>query len=308
MDEYIEKKLLKLVTSKLQKSRYIKINNNQNNNNDEVNSTYYKQEFDEKEENKNREVIHLFMANDESEAGKYYNKSTLDFIKNQIIVFINNKQFPIIEKVREFLFDHSEEFFNDPLENIDDIKIEEDGDKKLLKYTNDEKPFELKECYVDELGNANFIQSNYKPSYRAYKAKYKDDKGESNKLILDIEISGEVDIKDIENPEIVNKNRQNIITITGKRNLTKGNLNKTTATIKSIADYKPSYFDNNNKMFNLIIYIPNEKCIIGNLYQKKFDVVNGLYRFIYNILEMDNDVFVDNEDEDDDDDYDDDEV
>ncbi len=38
-------------------------------------------------------------------------------------------------------------------------------------------------------------------------------------------------------------------------------------------------------MFNLRIYIPNEKCIIGNLYKRIFDVDNGLYRFIYNIQE-----------------------
>jgi hypothetical protein len=220
-------------------------------------------------------------------------------------------KFPILENVREFLFDHSEEFFNDPLENKEDLKIIEENNYQKLKYTNKEKPFELKEFYIDELGNANFIQSNYKPLYRAYKVKYKDDNGESNKLILDIEISGEVDIKDI---EIFNKNGQNIITITGKRNLTKGNLNKTTTTIKSIADYKPSYFDNNNKMFNLIIYIPNEKCIIGNLYKRIFNADKGLYRFIYNIQEKndvwvkkEHDVFVD-DDDDDDDDYDDDEV
>jgi len=309
VNDYIDNILLKLVTSKLQKGRYIKIKDNKNNNNDnneEVNSIYYKQIFEEKEENKNREVIHLFMANDESEAGKFYNKSTLDFIKNQIISFVNNKKFPIIEKVKDFLFNHSEEFFNEPLENIDDIKIEEENEKKLLKYTNKDKPYELKECYVDELGNANFIQTNYKPSYRIYKVKCNDNGKESNKLFLDIEISGEVDIKDIENPEIVNKNRQNIITITGKRNLTKGNSNKTTTTIKSIADYKSSYFDNNNKMFNLRIYIPNEKCIIGNLYKRKFDKVNGLYRFIYNIQEKNEErnVNVEIDSGEDDDDYD----
>ena len=250
-------------------------------------------------------IFHLFMANENSEAGSYYNESTINFIRKIIETNINFVKFPILENVREFLFDHSEEFFNEPLENKEDLKIIEENNYQKLKYTNKEKPFELKEFHIDELGNANFIQSNYKPLYRAYKVKYKDDNGESNKLILDIEISGEVDIKDIENPVIVNKNRQNIITITGKRNLTKGNLNKTTTTNKSIAYYKPSYFDNNNKMFNLIMYIPNEKCIIGNLYQKKFDVVNGLYRFIYNILEMDNDVFVD-DDDDEDDEYDDD--
>ena len=307
VDDYIETKLLKLVTSKLQKGRYIKIKDNKNNNNDnneEVNSIYYKQVFDdENEKNNNREVIHLFMANDVSEAGKFYNKSTLDFIKNQIIAFIDNKKFPIIEKVREFLFNNSEEFFNDPLENIDDIKEINDNDNNLLKYTNEEKPYELKECYVDELGNANFIQTNYKPSYRAYKVKCNDNNEESNKLFLDIEISGEVDIKDIENPEIVNKNKQNIITITGKRNLIKGNSNKTSTTVKSIAEYKSSKFDNNNKMFNLRIYIPNEKCIIGKLYQRKFDVDNGLYRYIYDIQEKteekSSNVVIDSDDDDD---------
>ena len=307
VNDYIDNTLLKLVTSKLQKGRYIKIKDNKNNNNDnneEVNSIYYKQIFEEKEENKNREVIHLFMANDESEAGKFYNKSTLDFIKNQIIAFVNNKKFPIIEKVKDFLFNHSEEFFNEPLENIDDIKIEEETEKKLLKYTNKDKPYELKECYVDELGNANFIQTNYKPSYRIYKVKCNDNGKESNKLFLDIEISGEVDIKDIENPEIVNKNKQNIITLTGKRNLTKGQSNKTSTTTKNIAEYKSSYFDNNNKMFNLRIYIPNEKCIIGNLYKRVFNVDNGLYRYIYDIQEKNEEKDLDVEiDDDDDDDY-----
>ena len=304
VNDYIDNTLLKLVTSKLQKGRYIKIKDNKNNNNDnneEVNSIYYKQIFEEKEENKNREVIHLFMANDESEAGKFYNKSTLDFIKNQIIAFVNNKKFPIIEKVKDFLFNHSEEFFNEPLENIDDIKIEEETEKKLLKYTNKDKPYELKECYVDELGNANFIQTNYKPSYRIYKVKCNDNGKESNKLFLDIEISGEVDIKDIENPEIVNKNKQNIITLTGKRNLTK---NKTSTTVKNIAEYKSSYFDNNNKMFNLRIYIPNEKCIIGNLYKRVFNVDKGLYRYIYDIQEKNEETTLGVQiDDDDDDDY-----
>ena len=310
VEDYIESNLLKSVSFKLFKN-FFTINKKQKKN-DNYNNIYYKQIFEEGNKYENMKIFHLFMANENSEAGSYYNESTINFIRKIIETNLNFVKFPILENVREFLFDHSEEFFNEPLENKEDLKIIEEDCQKL-KYTNKEKPFELKECYIDELGNANFIQSNYKPSYRAYKAIYRDDNGESNKLILDIEISGEVDIKDIEKPKIVNKNGQNIITITGKRNLTKGNLNKTTATIKSIADYKPSYFDNNNKMFNLIIYIPNEKCIIGNLYKRIFNVDKGLYRFIYNIQEKndvwvkkEHDVFVDDDDEDDD--YEDDEV
>ena len=298
VEDYINEILLKLVTSKLQKGIYIKIDDNKNNTKKE-NNIYYKQIFNHKDDkNKNREVIHLFMANDKSEAGDYYNNSTLEFIKNQIISFVNNKRFPIIEKVKDYLFNHSEEFFNDPLENIDDIKIIDDNNIKKLKYTG--KPYELKECYVDELGNANFIQSNYKPLYRAYKVKYTDEKGESDKLIIDIEISGEVDFKEIENPEIVNRNRQNIITISGRRNLKKGD-KKTEE-----AEYKSSYFNDKNSLFNLRIYIPNEKCYIGGLYDRKFYVDKGLYRYIYNIQDKNEERHLDvdiHESDEDDDDY-----
>ena len=224
-------------------------------------------------------IIHLIMANENSEAGSYYNESTINFIRKIIETNLNFVKFPILEKVKEFLFEHSGEFFNEPIENIDDIKIIEENDKKLLKYINTSNDYELKECYVDELGNANFIQSNYKPSYRAYKVKYKDENGESNKLIIDIEISGE--IKDIEelNPKKENKNEQNIITITGNRKL------KKLKTKSFIAENKSSYFDNENSKFKLRIYIPNEQGIIKKLYKKQFDLNKGLYRFIYNIQE-----------------------
>ena len=65
----------------------------------------------EKEEDKSRKVIHLFVANDKSETGEFYNDSTLDYIKYQIIQFTNFKKFPIIEKVKEFLFDNSRRIF-----------------------------------------------------------------------------------------------------------------------------------------------------------------------------------------------------
>ena len=56
-------------------------------------------------------------------------------------------------------------------------------------------------------------------------------------------------------------------------------------------------------MFNLRIYIPNEKCIIGKLYQRKFDVDNGLYRYIYDIQEKteekSSNVVIDSDDDDD---------
>ncbi len=116
--------------------------------------------------------------------------------------------------------------------------------------------------------------------YRAYEVKYKDENGESIKLIIDVEISGEVNLNDIENPEIFNKNRQNIITISGRRNLKKIKPENNII----LAEYKKSIFDDENNIFNLRIYIPHEKCIIKNLYKSKFNLEKGLYIYIYDIF------------------------
>ena len=214
------------------------------------------------------------MANYMSEAGNYYNYSTIHFIKKIIETNLKFIKFDILEKVREFLFDHSEEFFNEPLENIDDIKI---IDENLLKYTNKEKPFELKECYVDELENTKLVNSNYKPTYRVYKAKYKEENNEEIKLFIDLKISGIV--KKLEFPRIVEKNNQTILTIRGIRNIKIKNIEQKET--NSILSYKSNYFNDNK--FNLIIKIPNEKCIIKNLYKRIIYEDKGLYRFIYDI-------------------------
>ncbi len=203
------------------------------------------------------------------------NYSTIHFIKKIIETNLKFIKIDILEKVREFLFDHSEEFFNEPLENIDDIKI---IDEKLLKYTNKEKLFELKECYVDELENTKLENSNYKPTYRVYKAKYKEENDEEIKLFIDLKISGIV--KKLEFPRIVEKNNQTILIIRGIRNIKIKNFEQK---VKALSEYKKIYFDDKNNIFNLRINIPNEKCIIKNLYKRIIYEDKGLYRFIYDI-------------------------
>ena len=295
---YIEEYLLKSVSFTLVKKIFTIVENEKDNyKNKNINLNYYQQSF---ENDKNMNIIHLIMANDRSEAGDFYNYSTINYIRKLIETNLNSEKFSILEKVKKFLFEHSNEFFNEPLENIDDIIIDE-NENILLKYKG--KPFELKECYYDELGNTKLINSNYQPNYRVYIAKYKDEKGISDKLIIDIEISGKV--KDIKDPVIINKNQQNIITISGKRILA-ANEKKIgeKKAIKKIAENKSNYF-NDTSLFNLKFHVPNETCIIGSLYGKKFDEFEGSYRFIYNILEKIKNVGIEI-DSDDDDDYDDD--
>ena len=237
------------------------------------------------------------MAKDSSEAGDYYNDSTINFIIIQIIALTNNKKFDILEQVKKYLAENSEKFFNEGIDEKD-LKITDEGDK-LLKYENKEKPFELKECYVDELGNTNFIQSNYKPYYRVYIANYIENEKKIPKLVIDIEISGKVEDLDVKK---VSQNKNNIITIKGKRILgkkkekkeneqqTDENSNEKKKNIKKyIKEHKSSYFDEEPTPFNLRIFIPNEKCIIGDLFKPiKFYEKDGLYRLIYDIQDKQN--------------------
>ena len=287
VEDYINYYLLKSVPFKLIKNIFTIYENEKGNNNNK-NKYYYNQIL---REDKNLTIIHLIMANNSSEAGSYYNESTINFIRKKIETNFDFVKFPILEKVREFLFEHSEEFFNDPLKNIEDLILtREYGEPGLLKYIG--VPYELLNCYIDKIEDLHFIHSNYKPNYRVYKVKYKDENGESIKLIIDIEISGEVDIKEIENPVIDNNDKQNIITISGNRNLKKkkkknenDNIDEKKPKYYYISEYKSSYFDDENRLFNLRIYIPKEKCIIETLYKRIFYVDKGLYRFIYNIKE-----------------------
>ena len=296
VENYINDTLLKVLSFRLQKALYTETNDKKNNSNPQ-NNIYYKQKF-LNETNTHREVIHLFMAKDSSEAGDYYNDSTINFIINQIMALTNNKPFDILEQVKKYLAENSEKFFNEGIDEKD-LKITDEGDK-LLKYENKEKPFELKECYVDELGNTNFIQSNYKPYYRVYIANYIENEKKTPKLIIDVEISGKVEDLDIKK---VSQNKNNIITIKGKRMLgkkkdkkeqnedkTEENSNEKKKNIKKyIKEYKSSYFDEEPTPFNLRIFIPNEKCIIGDLFKPiNFYEKEGLYRLIYDIQNIQN--------------------
>ena len=100
------------------------------------------------------------MAKEDTEAGKYYNKTTIDYIKNQIVVFVGIKKFPIEEKIKEFLFKVSKDIMEDPIDKIDKIVIE---DNFIRLSAEEGKEFKLKKCLDDELGMNLFVGIKYKP-------------------------------------------------------------------------------------------------------------------------------------------------
>jgi len=133
VEDYIKKTLLKSVTFSLVERQYIGSEYTRSNN------SQYKRYFVEKNDDNNKknvDIFHLIFANEDSEAGKFYNRFALDFIEN--------------EKKIEFNDD------NDILTN------------KIIKLKNQQN-IVLKRCLIDEFGLWNLKKNGFEPKYNCYK-------------------------------------------------------------------------------------------------------------------------------------------
>ena len=141
------------------------------------------------EKNSNPPVYHLIFANEGSEAGKYYNNYTLEFIENTYKYLMELKSFDIIKTVK----DRFKEVAKDIIEKTEkELKFDNNkdnsdiSDKKIIKLYQPEKII-LKKCYIDELGFSNFKANGLELKYNYYK---KDDQ-----IIIRIELPGNCSIE-----------------------------------------------------------------------------------------------------------------
>ena len=76
-------------------------------------------------------IYHLIFANEGSQAGKYYNNLTLDFLENSYQNVINLKSFDIIQTVKERFVEVSNEIlektepgnYTEPIGVLDKMKV-----------------------------------------------------------------------------------------------------------------------------------------------------------------------------------------
>ena len=130
------------------------------------------------EKNEDFKIFHLIYANEGSEAGNYYNKTTLDFLENSFQDITNLETFDVIKTVKKRFIDLSNEFF----ENFDKITINDfNNDSKSIKLMNHNN-LTLKKCFIDELGFSNLKSNEFEPKYNYYK--------KDNKIIVKIESPG----------------------------------------------------------------------------------------------------------------------
>ena len=124
---------------------------------------------------KTKDIIHLFMGKEGTEAGKFYNQMTIDFLKFQINQAAKKKKFDVIEEIKKFLSQMSVKYMlnNESKERpikLDDISTGTKESKCIKLIEN--KDFKLKDCIIDEMGYSKFSENTITPAYVAYLGKY----------------------------------------------------------------------------------------------------------------------------------------
>ena len=92
--KYISEQLMHSATFQLKKRNLTKINDEEVINEEKNENNYFYEEIEREGEelsNNDISIYHLIMANDLSESGKYYNKFTINFLRNQMSTCTNLK-------------------------------------------------------------------------------------------------------------------------------------------------------------------------------------------------------------------------
>lgn len=136
-------------------------------------------------------IYHIIMAREGSEAGEYYNEPAYNYLREQFNIFTGRKPLPILDEIKKKFVEWSTDLLEEKIE-LDDIIIDNKQNKFVFKETN-KKKLVPKACISDELGLIIYRSNGYEPPYYFY-----EEIGEErNKLVLVLEIPGEVEVEDI---------------------------------------------------------------------------------------------------------------
>jgi len=167
------------------------------------------------EKNTDPKIYHLIFANEGSEAGKYYNQYTLDFLENNFQNVTDLKTFDVIETVKNRFIEISKEIIektDQPKESDNKTNKTTKNDKDIFDNSNAEliklnnpKEIILKKCLIDELGFSNLKANGFEPTYNYYK--------KDNTIIVRVEAPGNCKV----NSEIDYAGEYTIIKLNGEK-------------------------------------------------------------------------------------------
>ena len=156
--DYIENTLKRSLTFTLKEKQDLKLQGRKG----DFNRSRY---FEETEDSSDKEITHLIMAQEFTEAGDYYNDSAIDYIRKAGKIVVDAKEFDIIEKLKEYFCKVSETIlkFESEKESIkpENIKLLNDGQLLKLDY---KKGIKLETFYGDII-NDTFGDPKFTPLY-----------------------------------------------------------------------------------------------------------------------------------------------
>ena len=202
VNEYIENTLKKSLTFTLKEKQDIKLQG------ERAKRPYNKcRYFEETEDSSEKEITHLIMAQEGTEAGDFYNDSAIDYIRKAGKIVVDAKEVDIIEKLKQYFCKVSETIlkFENEKESIkpEDIKLVNDGQLLKLDY---KKGIKLETFYGDII-NDTFGDPKFTPLYHIVSSDKK-----YVKIYLDC--PGKTEIKEV---LVSFPNQITKVTIRGKR-------------------------------------------------------------------------------------------
>ena len=134
------------------------------------------------EGDKKLEIFHLILANEDSEAGDFYNEYGYKFIENIYNLISEPKKFDVFEQVKNNFKKLSKAFL---IDNIEKNNFNEDitNDKEMKLDFDENKELSLKKCFRDELGFSLFKTDKFEPKFNYFKS-------DKNTLEIRLEIPG----------------------------------------------------------------------------------------------------------------------
>ena len=192
--KYIENVLKKSVTFKLIENTIPSFENNDKNLNF-FNIFYEEKTNNDKEELPNvPKIFHFILGKEEIDNNdiKYYNDSTINYIKKKFNDSIKKQHDNILEELKTFLIDISGNILENKISN-DDLKIE---DNKIICGNIDNN--KIRNITADELDNIIFLsnEQKYIPLYRYYRT--------NDLFIIELFLNGNYSIED--DYKFINKN------------------------------------------------------------------------------------------------------
>ena len=234
VEKYIKEYLLNSITFNLKKVDASVYDEKKN---DKINKIFFSEIINN--DKNNLEIYHFIMANENSDAGNFYNNFVIEYFKDLYKTIPYFSKFPVIEKIQNFFKDISNLFIENEIKNFD---FDNNENNNLIKLNLNEKIM-LKKCLIDELGINILLNKKFIPKYCYFINK------DNTKLIIEIEISGK--FRDL-SVDIISKENFYSFKIEGI---------KIAEILNKNNDYYNSRF---NGYFNFIINVPKDKIFLKN--------------------------------------------